>query len=93
MLAISFDMKMADLERYYGKSYTSAYYHIRKSLWDDGFEWIQGSTYATRSDDLTSLFIAVQHLKEFDWFCKSVRDIRGFRMENWSDFTPYFKGE
>ena len=40
MLAISFDMKMADLERYYGKSYTSAYYHIRKSLWDDGFEWI-----------------------------------------------------
>ena len=93
MLAISFDMKVADLERYYGKSYTSAYYKIRRSLESDNFYWLQGSTYAVQSDDLMALFIAIQHLKEFDWFCKSIRDIRGFRMENWSDFTSYFKGE
>ncbi|MBQ0123619.1 MAG: virulence protein [Bacteroidales bacterium] len=91
MFAISFDLVVSDLRRCCGESYNSAYFKIKRSLNDDGFWWIQGSTYVTLSDDMLNLFKAIQHLNDFDWFRESVRDIRGFRMENASDFTPYFK--
>ena len=87
MYALSFDMTIADLERYYGSPYNSAYDEIRKTLKKDGFFWFQGSTYMTKSNDLTVLFSAIMHLKNIDWFKKSVRDIRGYRVEDWSDFT------
>ena len=31
-------------------------------------------------------------LKALPWFAESVKDIRGFRVEQWSDFTPFMKG-
>ena len=31
-------------------------------------------------------------LKAIPWFTASVRDIRAFRVENWSDFTSFMKG-
>ena len=40
---------------------------------------------------MTSLFKAIEALKKIEWFRKSVRDIRGYRVENWSDFTPIMK--
>ena len=30
-------------------------------------------------------------LKKIEWFRKSVRDIRGYKVENWSDFTSIIK--
>jgi virulence-associated protein VapD len=45
----------------------------------------------TRSDDLAKLFLAIETLKRIDWFRKSVRDIRGYKVENWSDFTAIVK--
>ena len=30
-------------------------------------------------------------LKAIPWFANSVRDIRAFRVENWSDFTQFMK--
>jgi len=41
----------------------------------------------TNADNLLNLFNAVNALKAIDWFRKSVRDIRGYRVEEWSDFT------
>jgi len=91
MFAISFDMVVGDLEKYYGTPYTPAYYEIRKLLVDYGFSWVQGSTYLIDTNDLGKLFMALNALKAVDWFCKSVRDIRGYRVEDWSDFTGLFK--
>ena len=34
---------------------------------------------------------AINALKEIDWFRLSVRDIRGYRVEEWSDFTDIVK--
>lgn len=34
----------------------------------------------------------VRPLADGDWFPSSVRDIRAFRIEQWSDFTPVVKG-
>ncbi len=91
MFALSFDMNIADLEANYGKPYNPAYYEIKRILKQDGFYWFQGSTYMTDSNDLSTIFKAIMDLKQIDWFCKSVRDIRGYRVEDWSDFTSLIK--
>jgi len=93
MFALSFDLVISDLEKFYGEPYNKAYYDIRKLLQQDGFEWIQGSTYMTHSDSLNNLFAAIMHLKQIDWFRQSVRDIRGYRVEDWSDFTDLVKNK
>lgn len=91
MYALSFDMNIVDLQQYYGEPYNGAYYEIKRTLVKWGFYWVQGSTYMTNADNLTNLYDAIDALKEFEWFCRSVRDIRGYRVEEWSDFTPSVK--
>lgn len=91
MFAISFDMVIADLKEHYGEPYNNAYFEIREILKSNGFEWVQGSTYLTKSDDLSKMFSAIQTLSKIDWFKNSVRDIRGYKVENWSNFTDLVK--
>lgn len=91
MFAISFDMVIKDLEHYYGTPYNRAYYDIKKVLEEHEFHWFQGSTYMIASNDLGKVLGAIMTLKSIEWFRKSVRDIRGYRVEDWSDFTPLFK--
>ena len=91
MFALSFDMNIADLRRHHGEPYNSAYYEIKDALQKHGFYWIQGSTYLIDSNDLSKMFLALQTLKNIDWFRKSVRDIRGYRVEDWSNFTDLVK--
>lgn len=52
---------------------------------------LQGSLYVTEVEDLAKLFRAIQALRSRAWFPKSVRDIRAFRIEQWSDFTGVVK--
>ena len=90
MFALSFDMVVSDLKQYYGEPYNKAYYEIKSLLKDNGFTWVQGSTYLTANDDLTALVKVVMELSKIDWFKKSVRDIRatkwrtGQTSRNWS---------
>lgn len=91
MFAISFDMSVSELEEHYGKPYNRAYFEIKELLKRNNFEWIQGSTYLTQSDDLGNVIRAIMELTKIDWFKKSVRDIRGYKVENWSDFTDIVK--
>lgn len=101
MYALSFDMNIADLKEHYGEPYHGAYYDIKRTLVGHGFYWIQGSTYMTNADNLLrsnlfallakNLFNAINALKDIEWFRLSVRDIRGYRVEEWSDFTDIVK--
>ena len=91
MFAITFDMDIADLEHNYGVPYNPAYYEIRKVMKRNGFFWLQGSVYMTNSSDFSSMLSAMNSLKAIPWFAQSVRDIRAFRVENWSDFTKFMK--
>lgn len=86
-----FDLVVSDIKQYYGEPYNKAYYEIKNLLKSNGFEWVQGSTYLTTSDDLTALVKTVMDLSKIEWFKKSVRDIRGFKVESWSDFTALVK--
>jgi virulence-associated protein VapD len=87
MFAIAFDMSIADLKQHYGSPYNNAYYEIKNILRKYEFYNIQGSVYLTENDDMANLYMAIDALRKINWFKKSVRDIRAFRVENWSNFT------
>lgn len=95
MYAIAFDLKVDDLRKYYGEPYNSAYDEVRRDLEDLGFEWTQGSVYMSTNekDTLTNVYKAINKLSKIEWFKKSVRDIRAFKVEDWSDFTEVVKSE
>jgi virulence-associated protein VapD len=91
MFAIAFDLVVADTLRHHPRGVTQAYADIRSVLERFGFEWRQGSLYTTDRDDLANLFAAILALKALPWLPASVRDIRAFKVEHWSDFTALVK--
>ncbi|MBW8326575.1 MAG: virulence protein [Prolixibacteraceae bacterium] len=91
MFAIAFDMVTSDLKQHYGEPYTNAYYEIKNILESFNFYNTQGSVYLTKDNDMANLFRAIEALKKTEWFRLSVRDIRAFRVEDWSNFTEYVK--
>jgi virulence-associated protein VapD len=91
MFAIAFDLVVADTLQNHPKSVPQAYADIGATLAGFGFERVQGSLYTTPSEDLANLFGAITALKALPWFQASVRDIRAFRVEQWSDFTKMVK--
>jgi virulence-associated protein VapD len=91
MFAIAFDLTVADTEKQHPKGVAQAYADIGATLQQFGFRRVQGSLYVTDNEDMAKLFLAVQALKNQAWFPKSVRDIRAFRIEQWSDFTGVVK--
>ncbi|MFA9500681.1 virulence factor [Mannheimia sp. E30BD] len=91
MYAISFDLVVADTEENHPKGVTQAYTDIGITLKKFGFERIQGSLYINNDENMANLFQAMNALKAMEWFPRSVRDIRAFRIEQWSDFTSIIK--
>ena len=87
MFAIVFDMVVADIRKHHAKGISSAYTDIGTALAPFGFERVQGSVYLTKAADLANMFDAISALRAIPWFPKCARDIRGFRVENWSNFT------
>jgi virulence-associated protein VapD len=93
MFAIAFDLIVAETEKRHPRGAAAAYSEIGTTLRRFSFERVQGSVYITTDNDMANLFTALLALKALPWFPLSVRDIRGFRIENWSDFTPLIKGD
>jgi virulence-associated protein VapD len=91
VFAVAFDLDTKDTERSHPKSVSQAYADIRNTLAGFGFEWRQGSVYTCDREDIANLFVAMNALKALPWFPDSVRDIRVFRVEQWSDFTFLMK--
>lgn len=93
MYAIAFDLVVEETARHHPKGVTQAYSDIRSCLSNYGFERIQGSVYVNDNEDMANLFQAIIALKAMAWLPNSVRDIRAFRIEQWSDFTEVIKSE
>lgn len=91
MYAVAFDLVVADTEEHHPKGVAQAYADIGAVLYEHGFRRVQGSLYVTDSEDMAKLFLAIQALRIKPWFPNSVRDIRAFRIEQWSDFTSVVK--
>ncbi|MFZ4809407.1 MAG: virulence factor [Hyphomicrobiaceae bacterium] len=91
MFAIAFDLTVAETGKRHPKGVTAAYADIAATLERFAFRGIQGSVYVCDNEDMANLFQAISALKELPWFPASVRDLRAFRIEQWSDFTPMMK--
>lgn len=91
MFAISFDMLISDLKSNYGEPYNNAYFEISNVLETYGFYRAQGSVYLTENNNLVNVTRAMIALKNIEWFKNSVRDIRAFKIEDWSSFTEFMK--
>ena len=91
MFAIAFDLDVHDTALNHPKSLIHAYKDIRGAMQRNGFEWKQGSVYTSTEAGLVQLFTAMNELKALTWFPRSVRNIRAFRMENYSDFAEMMK--
>ena len=93
MYAILFDLKIDTLKIEYGKLYNRAYDEIRQELESIGFEWVQDNLYINFKDEnnLVKVYLAINKLSNIAWFKKSVRNIRAFKVEDWSDFTEIIK--
>lgn len=91
MFAIAFDLTVADTRRHHPKGISQAYFDIGEVLEEFDFHGIQGSVYVCDNEDMANLFQALSALKALSWFPSSVRDVRAFRIEQWSDFTPFMK--
>jgi len=83
------------LKKNYGEPYNKAYDDIRQELDTLGFEWTQGSLYINKnsSNTLTDVYKVITKLSSIEWFKNSVRDIRAFKVEDWSDFTEIVQGK
>lgn len=94
MYAISFDLKVDELKQYYGEPYNQAYYELQKELSALGFEWVQGSVYINTENvnGIAHIYRVIEKLSSIEWFKESVRDIRAFKVEDWSDMTDIVKG-
>lgn len=91
MYAVAFDLTVEDTEKHHPKGISQAYSEIGAIPGEHGFRRVQGSLYVTDDEDMANLFLAIQALRARAWFPKSVRDIRAFRVEQWSDFTAVVK--
>ena len=91
MFGIGLELTVADTAANHPKGVSQAYSDIGSTLAGFGFDRVQGSLYITQSDDLANLFSAITALKGLPWFPNSVRDIRAFKVEHWSDFTQLVK--
>jgi virulence-associated protein VapD len=89
MFAITFDLKVAEVKRHHPKRVNRAYEEIRRTLERHGFVWKQGSVYLNPDGGLVQLSTAMNDLRALPWFPASVREIRAFRLENYSDFTSF----
>lgn len=91
MYAIAFDLVVSNTNEQHPKGVSQAYTDISNKLAGFGFNRVQGSLYINNNEDMAILFQAIMALKALSWFPKSVRDIRAFRIEQWSDFTQVVK--
>jgi virulence-associated protein VapD len=91
MFAIAFDLVVEDAKKHHPKGVTQAYADVAVTLKKFGFTRVQGSLYTTEKEDMANLFTALMALKDLPWLPLVVGDIRAFKVEQWSDFTPMLK--
>lgn len=93
MYAIGFDLLVKEVEKHHPKGVRQAYSDIEIILNKFSFNRIQGSLYVTENENMELVTKAMVSLSRLSWFSTSVRDIRAFKVEQWSDFNSFFKEE
>ena len=90
---MAFDVVVAKTKEHPPKGDPSAAY---RDIYDTlvtrhGFASKPGSVHPLPDENMARLFAAIMDLKALPWLPAGVRDIRAFRVEQGSDFTPLVK--
>lgn len=91
MFAINFDLIVENNLENYPNEIKQAYDDIEKTLIKFSFVKIQKNFYTCEKDDMANLFLAITALKKLDWLPKKIKNIRAFKIEQWSDLTDFIK--
>ena len=68
MFAIAFDLVVSETQIHHPKGVAQAYSEIRDTLSKFEFDWVQGSLYVSKNEDLAKLFSAIMALRNLPWF-------------------------
>ena len=90
--AIAFDLDYWETQMRHPRSLRQAYKDIEATLGRYGFSRVQQSIYHCETEDLAVLYQAVAALRSLPWLPESVKDIRAYRVDMWSDFTALVRG-
>jgi len=85
LYAIAFDMEKDEFD--------IIGYDIELILKNNSFERVLYNLYLTSENNLTRLYKVIDGLKQVIVFRKNVKDVRVFRISDWSDFTEIVKGD
>ncbi len=91
MSAIAFNLLAADTAANHSTGLPQAYADIGAITSGFGFSRVQPNLYLSGCGDLTNFCSAIIALTSQPWFPSSVRDVRAFKIEHWSDFTQLVK--
>lgn len=90
-VASAFDPVVAEAAARHPKGVAAAYAEIERVLAQHDDRRVQGSLFLTDDQNMARLAVVMLALKALPWFPDTVRDIRAFRVELWSDFTSFVK--
>jgi len=90
MYAILFDIEKTKLTDILLK-----YDEIKIIMNEFNFHWVQGGLYISKNgqNSRTTIDKVIKKLSGIKWFIDSVRDIRAFKVEEWSDLTGVVKAK
>jgi virulence-associated protein VapD len=97
MYAVSFDIDIEKLKTIHPDpnklKYGSSYREINEIMNDAGFLEKQDNFYISmlHRESLVYLYEVIHNLSKIEWFRESVKDIRAFKVEDWSNFTEVVK--
>ncbi len=90
MFGIAFDLDYKAADRLHPRGSRQANKDHEKAFGRHGFRRVQ-RFFLSSSNDLAALVFAIEAVMALPWLADVVRDIRVFRLENDSDFTPFIK--
>jgi len=93
MYAILFDIEKTKLTNVLLKEKHAAYDEIKMIMNEFNFHWVQGGLYISKNDqnNRESIDKVINRLSRIKWFVDSVRDIKAFKVDGWSDLTGIVK--
>ncbi|WP_322627561.1 hypothetical protein [Aedoeadaptatus coxii] len=93
MYAIVLDLNFEILKNHFEDPHKIAFDEISHELKGFAFEKTTGNIFIHRleKDGLRDLYCAINRLSTISWLKESLRELRAFKIEDWSNFTSIIK--
>jgi virulence-associated protein VapD len=83
LYAIAFDIQQDELD--------IIYCEVEQVLRSNNFERVQDNLHLSRENDIAKIYRAINGLREIILFKENLKEIRVFKISDWSNFTEIIK--